>query len=478
MVREEDFYTALSDDEASYPECGSGTFTTNKVVGHGRGDMKLPPISRVMRILLVLTASTVLVYCMDIISVESCGILIISILFTWSHIWLALKMCFHPLSFKGVTLCGLPIGWQGIVPQKAERMASKSCDLMIDRLIFVNRIIDRIAGTDFLNHLKFAGLLASLEARVRDRLKSSIISSSRVLRMLPGPGQEILLSVTSGVTDSVCIRFVEELKLLLKDRQFLDIRELIISEFVSNKELLVHLFTQVGSRELEFIEIAGALMGLLCGLFQIGMYSFSSVSINPYLLFSLGGLVIGYLTNWTALFMIFRPVEPISVYVSKKFHFVVQGLFLRRQREASAVYAEIVTGAVLNVEKTVEFLRRSGKWCRIEKLFDNVLSNEMDAILNKPAFPSSLRQKITQEVREEVAAILRSDESLSPTVVSFLESRMQLKRTIVGKLEALPPSEFEQMLHPVFQEDEFLLILIGAGLGAAVGALQVFIFHL
>ena len=35
--------------------------------------------------------------------------------------------------------------------------------------------------------------------------------------------------------------------------------------------------------------------------------------------------------------------------------------------------------------------------------------------------------------------------------------------------------EFEGVLHPVFEEDELKLILVGAALGTAVGAFQLFV---
>ena len=53
----------------------------------------------------------------------------VSILFTWWHVWLGMKMCFYPVEFKG---CWKPyLGWQGIIPRRAGVMAERSCDLMV-----------------------------------------------------------------------------------------------------------------------------------------------------------------------------------------------------------------------------------------------------------------------------------------------------------------------------------------------------------
>ena len=41
-------------------------------------------------------------------------------------------------------------------------------------------------------------------------------------------------------------------------------------------------------------------------------------------------------------------------------------------------------------------------------------------------------------------------------------------------LQRMPPDEFENLLHPVFQEDEWILVLLGGVLGAIVGLAQVY----
>lgn len=45
---------------------------------------------------------------------------------------------------------------------------------------------------------------------------------------------------------------------------------------------------------------------------------------------------------------------------------------------------------------------------------------------------------------------------------------------MASRMKALPPEEFESILRSAFQEDELLLILIGAVLGALVGLGQAF----
>lgn len=52
---------------------------------------------------------------------------------------------------------------------------------------------------------------------------------------------------------------------------------------------------------------------------------------------------------------------------------------------------------------------------------------------------------------------------------------MDIRTTLVTKMQALTPREFEGILRPAFQSDEWILITVGALLGAAVGELQTFL---
>ena len=54
----------------------------------------------------------------------------------------------------------------------------------------------------------------------------------------------------------------------------------------------------------------------------------------------------------------------------------------------------------------------------------------------------------------------------------YTERAMDSERLMRTKLEELPSADFEGVLHPVFEEDEWKLILIGGLLGLAVGVFQ------
>ena len=61
---------------------------------------------------------------------------------------------------------------------------------------------------------------------------------------------------------------------------------------------------------------------------------------------------------------------------------------------------------------------------------------------------------------------------LRKNVDDYMTEALDLERTLRVKMAALPPNEFERLLHPVFEEDEFKLIILGGILGVCIGLLQ------
>jgi hypothetical protein len=45
---------------------------------------------------------------------------------------------------------------------------------------------------------------------------------------------------------------------------------------------------------------------------------------------------------------------------------------------------------------------------------------------------------------------------------SYINSTMRLEETLIERMNLLTPTEFERILHPIFEEDELTLIIAGA----------------
>ena len=78
-----------------------------------------------------------------------------------------------------------------------------------------------------------------------------------------------------------------------------------------------------------------------------------------------------------------------------------------------------------------------------------------------------MRGALTCCAAQELAA-----ESGTHATHEYVAAQLALRDTLCVRLKALPPKAFEELLHPVFQEDEAILIVVGGVLGALVGLAQ------
>ena len=60
-------------------------------------------------------------------------------------------------------------------------------------------------------------------------------------------------------------------------------------------------------------------------------------------------------------------------------------------------------------------------------------------------------------------------------LTEYADEAMNLETTMRERLRVLPPEDFVGLLRPIFQEDEWKLILVGAVLGLLAGLFQLFV---
>ena len=64
----------------------------------------------------------------------------------------------------------------------------------------------------------------------------------------------------------------------------------------------------------------------------------------------ISGAIVGFMTNWIALQLIFKPVEPLELKWNGKTLATIQGFCLARQKEVSVTFSEYIAGNVLTSE--------------------------------------------------------------------------------------------------------------------------------
>lgn len=379
----------------------------------------------------------------------------------WGTNVVALKMTFYPLEFIGLGR----LGWQGIIPARAGVMAGKAVDLLTRKLITIEERFEQIDPARVAEEME-ARLILMAEQIIDEALENQ---APLIWETTPNLVKKQIFQRVAADLPEVVSNLMQDVKTNISE--LFDLRKMVIDALEKDKELLNQIFLQVGQKEFRFIEHSGFYFGFLFGLMQMGCWYF----FQAWWILPLAGLLIGYATNILALRMIFQPLNPKKVLFWR-----IQGLFIKRQEEVAAAYSRIIADRILNSENIFETLIKGPASERLMDIVQLHIKRAVDhsAGISKPLF--QLTQGTQKYIAIKAYVANRFVEELPHSIryiFSYAEEALDIEHTLRVRMQALPPKEFVGFLRPVFQEDEWKLILVGAVLGMLAGLGQlVFLF--
>jgi len=371
---------------------------------------------------------------------------------------MALEMMFLPLEFKGIRPY---LGWQGVVPRKASKMAESATDLLLGRLLTLEELIAR------LDLQRMVGEVEQHLMLITDRMIREVGEN-----YLPEYWHRLPNFVQFAVIKRVQKEIPEIAESIWADIRrdpdyYIDIKHLLVSNLTKDKALLNRIFRQIGGKEFVFFRNAGFWFGLVLGCIQLLCWL---IWHEPWLMPLFGGLV-GLFSDWVALTLLFRPLNKVRV-----LGFSFQGKFIARQKEVAKDYAGLIAKELLTPANMIEELMRGESADRLVDLIQKhieIASNEQfgrSGALVKYALGSN---KLTEIKAYVVSKSIEVIPEASQEVEAYAMDALDIKDTLVSRMDTLNPYEFESLLRPAFKEDEKTLILAGAILGFIIGELQV-----
>lgn len=379
----------------------------------------------------------------------------------WGTNVVALKMTFHPLDFVGIPPY---LGWQGIIPAKAVSMANRTVDLMTQRLVAVSEVIERLEPDRVVEALS-PGVAALIRQIIDDVMTQE------------QPG--LWAGLPDAVKEQIYARAAQEAPFVIREsladlrvdiEEVLDLKAMAVSALLEDRGFLNRIFLECGREEFRFIERSGLYFGFGFGLLVMGAWMLWP---HGWLLPAVG-FVIGWLTNFLALKMIFEPTNPRRI-----LGFTWQGSFLRRQHEVSEAYARLVARNIVSTRNILRAMFEGPGGARLLEIIQRYVS---EAASNYEAVPrpvtdfllgSEHYEALKHDIGERIVAAVPGGPLWD--VEDYAAEALDIEATLRDRLRELPPEQFTGLLRPIFQEDEWKLILVGAVLGLLVGVAQTLI---
>ena len=100
----------------------------------------------------------------------------------------------------------------------------------------------------------------------------------------------------------------------------------------------------------------------------------------------------------------------------------------------------------------------------------NQNQNEMFDFLRKQ-LPWPIPEHVLRAAMEAIRTVALNPKQFEH-IHSYISQSLDIEDTLSSRLKTLSPQDFEDLLHPVFKEDEIILIVVGGVLGAIAGLVQ------
>jgi uncharacterized membrane protein YheB (UPF0754 family) len=398
--------------------------------------------------------------------------------------WTGVLMLFRPVQFHGMRVPGLRvlfpllprrvrvlplirfdgrIGWQGIVPSRADKMASISVDKGLAKLGSISDFYRELEPDRIAEHLasvaqsEIRGVVEHIMEQENPQLwhdlppviKEAVFA--RVRAQLPG----IVRSITDEIGENV--------------DQLIDAKLMVITYFRKNPELLNELFLIMGKKELKFMQNFGFYFGVPMGVLLFGVLQ---VFPHWYVL-PIGGVIIGWTVNWLGIEMIF---EPAAYTKWIPWH---QGLLIRRKDEVTELYSQMIADKVITLQNIGNELLTGPRSDRTMQLLEDSLRPAVDRAVGpaRAAVRVAIGAKEYDNIRSSVAIEATGFAPIAFNDAEF--SRQQsskIYKFISEQMKGMGPKDFVEMLRSAIKQDEWLLFFHGGALGLFAGLLHLAIF--
>lgn len=373
----------------------------------------------------------------------------------WFTNWLAIQMSFHPVRFIGIGV----IGWQGVIPRKAEKMAHICIDRTLQQFGDLNTVYQKLEPQRIVQQV-----VAQVSPRMDEYIDEVMYEVQPVL------WDNLPLFVRARIYQWARQQLPDRIEELVEDfgddlNELVDLKALLSRELQNHPDLMNRIFREAGSVELQSVISRGAIIGGLLGAILAPLWL---AYPEPWLL-PVGGFAIGFITNWIAINLIFAPLRPRRVLFWR-----IQGLFLRRQEQISDTWARLVAEELITVEKVADAMINGQHGARtraiIQKHLRPMLDNSMVMKLAAQVTVGMTGYTDLKRVMNQKAVIATRDVFNDP---AFNKERAPIVAGVLaGQMKSLRPEEFQDILRPAFREEELQLMFVGGLFGAVAGLIQ------
>lgn len=199
------------------------------------------------------------------------------------------------------------------------------------------------------------------------------------------------------------------------------------------------------------------------------MGEYGEMILKCFLLVLIGALI-GWITNFIAIKMLFRPYKEVNL-----IFFKIQGLLPKRRNEIGNSIAEVVNNELVSIKDIISKISSEDIEENIGAVVDRILESRLkeEIIKNFPMAAFFLSESMLDKIRNIIKqSILENKDEMMTVFAEYLENKVDIKSIIVEKVNAFSLEKIEEIIITLAEKELKHIEYIGAVLGGVIGLVQ------
>jgi uncharacterized membrane protein YheB (UPF0754 family) len=202
-------------------------------------------------------------------------------------------------------------------------------------------------------------------------------------------------------------------------------------------------------------------------------------NLLPFIELPLIAALIGWLTNWVAIKMLFHPKKRIKIGI-----FEIQGIFPKRQKIFAEKLGMVVAHELFSSHDIKEKINQSNIDKEIKALIDKHINTFLNTKL-KEAYPQIVMFIYNYIIRQFKDVTMKEIETLLPLVLNAYKQNIEksldivdIEGTVASKVANFSSDKLEEILYSIMKKEFRFVEILGGVLGFIIGLLQVILVNL
>jgi len=183
------------------------------------------------------------------------------------------------------------------------------------------------------------------------------------------------------------------------------------------------------------------------------------------------GALIGWLTNYIAIKMLFHPKNEIKI-----FFFSLQGIFPKRQQALAEKLGQVVSTELVSAQEVTAHLKEKAT---SDAVLDHISMRIEEGIASRlprlfPMLAMLMSGEITNKLKRVMLEQISSlNEELIDKLSRELEEELDVQAIVEEKVSAFSSDKLEEMLFSIMRREFKFVEVVGAVLGFLIGLVQI-----